>query len=53
MPKIWKIKAWFHSKVSKILGLAMLAGLVFLIYLVLTNAGGLWDHISGLFGFRQ
>ena len=53
MPKIWKIKAWFHSKVSKVLGLLLLAAAAVVIYLALTGAGGVWEHISGLFGFRQ
>lgn len=45
MPKLWKIKAWFHSKFSKALGLVMLAALVAGIFAVWKYSRVIWGYL--------
>jgi hypothetical protein len=53
MAWFWKVKAWAHNWVMRVVGIVVLVAIVWGILWLLGPAKGVWEYLDSLMGFHH
>jgi hypothetical protein len=53
MAKLWKIKAWFHNLLGKVIGLAILIAIIYGIYCVMKGSVPVAEYLDSEMGVKK